>query len=287
MAWVLAAISVSPVSSSIEIFTKMYHIENRLNPIKIEKPCFNIYDAVMKVSVVIPAFNEEKLVGACLDSVHAAFAAAGGGAEHEVIVCDNNSTDATGAIAAARGARVVFEPHNQIARARNLGAAAAGGEWLLFIDADSELSSATLGEALALMRSGGCAGGGALIAFDPPPPLWGRALTGLVNGLCRLFRLAPGSFLFCRRDAFAAAGGFSPLLYAGEELELSLALRRWGLARGLRFAIITRAPHRSSGRKFLLYGFWELMAQAFLFLLRPFSSVREPKRLGVFYEGRR
>lgn len=239
----------------------------------------------MKVSVVIPAFNEEKLIGACLDSVRAAFAAAG--SAYEIIVCDNNSSDATGPIAAARGARVVFEPHNQIALARNRGAAAAGGDWLLFIDADSRLSPETLSEALGLMRSGRVAGGGALIAFDPPPPPWGRALTGVVNFLCRLFSLAPGSFLFCRRDAFEAAGGFSPRLYAGEELELSRALNRWGLARGLAFAIIAKAPHRSSGRKFRLYSARELWTQAFLFLLRPFRSVKEPKRLGVFYEGRR
>ena len=241
----------------------------------------------MKISVVIPAFNEEKLIGACLDSVRAAFAVAGGGAEHEVIVCDNNSTDATGVLAAARGARVVFEPHNQIARARNLGAAAAGGEWLLFIDADSVLSRETLREALGLMSSERLSGGGALIAFDPAPPLWGRALTGFVNCICRCFSLAPGSFLFCRRDAFEAVGGFSPLLYAGEELALSRALRSWGLARGLGFAIITKAPHHSSGRKFRLYGFRELLPQAFLFLLRPFSSAKKPSRLGVFYEGRR
>jgi glycosyltransferase involved in cell wall biosynthesis len=241
----------------------------------------------MKVSVVIPAFNEEKLIGACLASVRAAFAAAGGGAEHEVIVCDNNSSDATGALAAARGARVVFEPHNQIALARDRGAAAAAGEWLLFIDADSALSAETLREALGLMRSGRVAGGGALIAFDPAPPFWGRALTALVNRLCRLFSLAPGSFLFCRKEAFAAAGGFSPRLYAGEELALSRALRRWGLARGLGFAIITRAPHYSSGRKFRLYSSRELLTQVFLFLLRPSSSVKDPSRLGVFYEGRR
>lgn len=241
----------------------------------------------MKVSVVIPAFNEEKLLGACLDSVRAAFAAAGGDAEHEVIVCDNNSSDTTGALAAARGARTVFEPVNQIGKARNRGAAKAAGEWLLFIDADSILSPATLRETLGLMRSGRVAGGGALIAFAPPPPFWGRVLTGSVNLLCRVFSMAPGSYLFCRRDAFEAAGGFSPLLYAGEELALSRALRRWGLARGLGFAIIARAPHYSSGRKFSLYSFRELMAQAVTFLLRPFSSVKNPSRLGVFYEGRR
>ena len=267
----------------------MFHTNAKLlnNPIKIEKPCFNIYDALMKISVVIPAFNEEKLIGACLDSVRAAFAAAGGSAEYEVVVCDNNSSDSTRAIAEGRGARTVFEPHNQIARARNRGAAAAAGDWLLFVDADSSLSAETLREALTLMLSGTCAGGGALIAFTPAPPAWGRALTGLVNCLCRFFSLAPGSFLFCRRDAFAAVGGFSPLLYAGEELALSRALRRWGLAQGLGFAIITKAPHISSGRKFRLYTFTELMVQAFKFLLRPFSSLKKPSRLGVFYEGRR
>ena len=55
----------------------------------------------------------------------------------ELIVCDNNSSDATPAIAAAAGARVVFEPVNQIGRARNAAAAAATGDWLVFVDADS------------------------------------------------------------------------------------------------------------------------------------------------------
>jgi len=243
--------------------------------------------AAIKLSVVIPAFNEEKLLGACMDSVRAAFAAAGGDAWYEIVVCDNNSSDATAAVAAARGAVTVFEPLNRISLARNRGAAAAAGNWLLFIDADSVLSAETLREALELMRSGRCAGGGALIAFAPAPPAWGRALTGLVNLLCRLFSLAPGSFLFCRRDAFLAAGGFSPELYAAEELALSRVLRRWGAARGLGFTVIAGARHLSSGRKFRLYTFGELMRAAFIFLRHPFKGVKDASRLGVFYDGRR
>ena len=60
-----------------------------------------------------------------------AFGAAG--YEWELMVCDNNSSDTTAAIARASGARVVFEPVNQIGRARNTGAAAATGEWLVFV----------------------------------------------------------------------------------------------------------------------------------------------------------
>jgi glycosyltransferase involved in cell wall biosynthesis len=94
--------------------------------------------AKVKISVVIPAFNEEKLITATLRSVQEAGAAFGAlGWELQMVVCDNNSTDGTAGRARAAGARVVFEPVNQIARARNTGAAAADGEWLMFLDADS------------------------------------------------------------------------------------------------------------------------------------------------------
>src|SRR5262245_52596787 len=92
----------------------------------------------MKVSIVVPACNEEKLLGTTPQSIgEAARAFAGFGMDWELIVCDNNSTDRTAELARAAGARVVFEPINQIGRARNAGAAAASGDWLLFIDADS------------------------------------------------------------------------------------------------------------------------------------------------------
>src|SRR5947199_8826137 len=81
----------------------------------------------------------------------------------ELIVCDNNSDDRTAQIARAAGARVVFEPLNQIARARNAGAAHAAGEWLIFIDADSHPSRELFAEAAEAMQGGRCLGGGAKI----------------------------------------------------------------------------------------------------------------------------
>ena len=92
----------------------------------------------MKISIVVPAFNEEQLLPASLKAISDASAAfTEAGWTTELIVCDNNSTDRTAEIAAAAGAIVVFEPVNQISRARNAGAARATGDWLLFIDADS------------------------------------------------------------------------------------------------------------------------------------------------------
>src|SRR5947209_5963027 len=73
----------------------------------------------MKLSVILPAFNEEKLLPGCLASVAAALRACSAPDwSAEVIVCDNNSTDRTAEVARAGGAAVVFEPINQISRAR-------------------------------------------------------------------------------------------------------------------------------------------------------------------------
>ncbi|MGC9035233.1 MAG: glycosyltransferase family 2 protein, partial [Verrucomicrobiia bacterium] len=74
----------------------------------------------MKISIVIPAYNEEKLLPQTLLHVKkAAEAFLNKNWEYEIIVCDNNSSDNTAEIARLYGAMVVFEPINQIARARN------------------------------------------------------------------------------------------------------------------------------------------------------------------------
>ena len=60
----------------------------------------------VNVSIIIPAFNEERLLPATLRTVrNAAEAFTRRGWDHEIIVCDNNSTDATSAVAPAAGAR--------------------------------------------------------------------------------------------------------------------------------------------------------------------------------------
>src|SRR4029077_17355839 len=91
--------------------------------------------AVMRLSVIIPAFNEEKLITACVEKVFAAFRAnAAEGWSGEVIVVDNNSTDRRAELGRAAGATVLFEQINQIARARNAGTRIASGDWFLFVD---------------------------------------------------------------------------------------------------------------------------------------------------------
>src|SRR5436190_3129466 len=114
----------------------------------------------MRISIILPAFNEERLIGETLRAVNAAAMAFGRrGWEVEVIVCDNNSTDATAKLALASGARVVFEAVNQIGRARNSGAAAAAGDWLIFVDADSKPSAELFADVADQIERGECLGG--------------------------------------------------------------------------------------------------------------------------------
>src|SRR5438128_9916930 len=108
----------------------------------------------MRVSVIIPAFNEERLLGDTLRAVKEAMGAfSKRDWETELIVCDNNSTDGTAELARGAGAVVVFEPLNQIARARNRGAMAASGDWLVFVDADSKPSRELFGEVAEQIES--------------------------------------------------------------------------------------------------------------------------------------
>src|SRR5207302_7889714 len=121
----------------------------------------------MKLSVIIPAFNDAKRIASCLQHLPSALRAnARSDLESEIIVVDNNSIDATAEIARNLGARVLFEPLNQIARARNAGASVATGDFLLFVDADTHVSADTLAEMLAFIDSATCVGGGTVLRYD-------------------------------------------------------------------------------------------------------------------------
>ena len=150
----------------------------------------------MRISVIIPAFNEERLLAATLAGIQAAsrmFAERGW--SHEVIVCDNNSSDRTAEVAREAGVRVVFEPVNQIARARNTGALSASGDWLLFIDADSHPAPGLFAEVAEQIESGRVLGGGVTIRMDNDRWIV-RCLTGVWNLASRTRKLLAGSFIF-------------------------------------------------------------------------------------------
>jgi glycosyltransferase involved in cell wall biosynthesis len=235
----------------------------------------------MDLSLIIPAYNEERLLPATLTAVQTAGAAlSAAGLSWEVIVCDNNSTDRTAEIA------TVFEPINQISRARNAGAAVATGTWLLFVDGDSEPSVELMAELAALLQAGGIVGGGAVISGEGTPWLY-RSLVMLWNLVSRARREAAGSFFLARRDAFQAVGGFSAVLFAAEEIDLSQKLKRWGKAQRLGFTIMHRHPLRTSARKIGLYTPMEMMRFMARTLFSGMRTLRSREECAIWYDGRR
>jgi len=230
------------------------------------------------LSFVIPAYNEEKCLGATLESIQAA--ARELALDYEIVVANDASTDSTLSIAEAGGARVVTVENRQIAGTRNAGARASRGERLLFVDADTRVDAAVVGAAMAAIDAG-AVGGGAGAVFDEGAPYYARRMMWWVLGFMRLFRLAAGCFLFCRRDAFEAAGGWDERHFAGEEIMLSLALHRQG-----RFVIV---PERvvTSPRKFTSRSFGETLWITVKLLAQGMWGVRRRETTSFWYDGRR
>jgi len=233
-------------------------------------------------SIVIPAYNEADELPATLDAVRAAMRAQS--SPGECIVVDNNSNDATAAIAREHGAdSVVFEPINQIARARNAGVAASRGQYLIFVDADTRIQPALLSESIQRLRAGNVVGGGSIIQFEGKISAIGQFGINLWKHISKLTRTAAGSYLFCRRDAFEAVGGFDQKLYASEEVRLSRLLRKWGKAHGKRFEILGHAPVQTSARKLKWYSGGQILTWVLLMLLMPIA-VRSKRLCGFWYK---
>ena len=240
----------------------------------------------LNISIVIPAFNEERLLGASLAEIRAAAGAfERRGWAVEVIVCDNNSTDRTAEIARAAGARVVFEPVNQIARARNAGAAAATGDWLVFVDADSHPSAELFDDVAGQILGGACVAGGCTLRMDGH---WlGGQLTKLWNGVSRWRRLLAGSFIFCETAAFRELGGFSHELFVAEELEFSGRLKQLAAKQGRTIVILHRHPMLTSARKMRLYTAREHLGFVLRAIFRQRRTLGSREASYLWYDGRR
>jgi glycosyltransferase involved in cell wall biosynthesis len=190
------------------------------------------------LSIIIPAHNEEALLGATLTAIRTA--AGDLGEAFEIVVVDDSSTDRTAEIARAHGARVVAASVHQIAAARNAGARAAAGGLLVFVDADTIVPPRILRAAIDTMR-GGAVGGGASAVFEPSAPRWAHRAIAFAAWIMGVAGWAPGCFFFARRDAFERAGGFDERYFASEEIHLSRALKRLGPFVVLRDNVVTSA----------------------------------------------
>jgi glycosyltransferase involved in cell wall biosynthesis len=229
------------------------------------------------ISFIIPAYNEEALLGQTLATLNESARALG--EPFEVVVVDDASTDRTPQIAREHGARLVQVKARQIAAARNAGARAAQGEVLVFVDADTLVPPEVL-RGVRRALDAGAIGGGARVTLEGVP-FFGRAAVGMFTFCYFHLGFAAGCFIFARRDAFEKAGRFDEQYFASEEVHLSRALRGLG-----RFALI---PDRvvSSGRKARMYSVFHILRLLLRVLIGGTNQLRRREGLELWYGGKR
>ena len=200
-----------------------------------------------RMSLIIPAWNEQAYLPRLLDTVDAARACYHGGPDAvEVIVADNDSTDRTAEIARERGCHVAYVERRRIACARNGGAAMARGEILCFVDADFRIHPETFNAIDDAMRTGRYVGGAtgmrvermslgiASTLFAILPLLW---LTGLDAGVW-----------FTERRAYDEVGGYNEELPVSEDVRFLWAIQRAGRRRRPRQRLVRLSSWRSFWR---------------------------------------
>jgi acetyltransferase-like isoleucine patch superfamily enzyme/GT2 family glycosyltransferase len=183
--------------------------------------------APVAVSVVVIGRNEGERLARCLASVRAA---RWNGLAYELIYVDSRSSDDSVTRASAMGAqvRMLDDAAPCAAKARNVGWRLARGDFILFLDGDTELDADFVRHALATLEDARlCAAWGHRRESRPEQSLYTRVLDldwVYPTGRTLYF----GGDVLIRRAALVAVGGFDPTLKAGEEPELCARLRADG-----------------------------------------------------------
>lgn len=177
-----------------------------------------IYKKLPKVSVIIPLYNEEKYIAACLDSITKQTYPR---ALTEIIVVDNQSTDNSMAIAESFDVKVICSFAAYVGQVRNDGARVANGDVLIFLDSDCCAPENWIENGINLLKQsassviGGRYSLRALPSFFEkywvlPEPIDSSIQSDLIGGC-----------IFIEREIFETVGGFSEVLTAGEDSQLS------------------------------------------------------------------
>jgi glycosyltransferase involved in cell wall biosynthesis len=212
------------------------------------------------ISVIVPAFDEERCIAETLDHLRAAgeLLRAHTDTPVQILLVDNASTDRTAAIARNRGVTVIGETEHNIAKVRNAGARAAEHDVLVFVDADTLVPSHTLLRIGQVMANSACLGGAVDNAYDARRPViraylkfW--RIVGILGGM------AQGACQFCGREAFAKLGGYDETLYMGEDVDFFWRLRAAARKRGLQTCFIRDLRVSTSARRFDTWPLWRTL----------------------------
>lgn len=215
-----------------------------------------------RLSVVVPAYNEEKYLPRTLAALKSALVAI---EDVEIIVVDNDSSDTTRDIAVTYGAKVVSEHERNIGRVRNTGADAASGRVIVFLDADTIVALGVFEKIIESMSDERCLGGSVAVEYETPRRAWVLAFMKLWVFLGRFTKMRQGALQFCRSDVFRELGGYDATIYVGEDIDFHWRLDKLAKQRGGHTAFVEEPKVITSSRR------WDKMGLRMLFLGHPIT----------------
>lgn len=213
--------------------------------------------AVMKVSVIIPAYNEQDCLPGTLERINKALSVVT--CPFEVIVVDNGSQDRTAQVAESFGARVFPEKEHNISRVRNTGAKNSTGDILIFVDADTLVPETLFQKVTAVMADERCFGGAVAVEYEELKRRWMRYYLSGWRFWGRVFKMAQGAAQFCRQSAFEELGGYDQTIFMGEDVEFYWRLSKLARRNKGYLYFFERPRVRTSSRRFDKMSLWKTL----------------------------
>jgi glycosyltransferase involved in cell wall biosynthesis len=221
---------------------------------------------IMRVSVIIPAYNEEQCLPETLERIGHALSIIS--CPSEIIVVDNDSQDGTKQIAEAFGAKVFLEEKHNISRVRNTGVENSTGDVLIFIDADTLVPETLFQKILAVMEDEKCFGGAVAVEYEDFQRKWMKFYLLGWKFWGTVFNMAQGAAQFCRKVVFEELKGYDQTIFMGEDVEFYWRLSKFAKRSGGYLYFIKHPKVITSSRRFDKMSLWKTLLLTHPFFIR-------------------
>lgn len=209
----------------------------------------------MKLSIIIPAYNEELVLPETLERIGKALSLVA--CPSEIIVVDNDSRDKTKQIAEDFGAKVFSETEHNIGKVRNTGAGNSTGDVLIFIDADTLVAETLFQKIAAVMEDKKCFGGAVAVEYQGFKRKWMKFYLMGWKFWGKFFNMAQGAAQFCRKSAFEKLKGYDKTIFMGEDIEFYWRLSKFAKQNGGYLHFIEHPKVITSARRFDKMSLWK------------------------------
>ncbi|UDK96832.1 glycosyltransferase [Lysinibacillus sphaericus] len=223
----------------------------------------NTHQEDVIISIIIPAHNEEKYIGKCLESISKASKLLQN--QVEIIVVLNRCTDKTEEIAKSYNCITVNNDDKNLSKIRNTGVERARGEVIVTIDADTQMNEHMLTKVVQNLSSGKYIGGGVTGKFERMSLGIFVSTMLLIGPLLFKYGAISVGIFWCYKEDFKSINGFNEAMLMAEDADFAKRLKVWGKKIGKKYGTIQNGMITSS-RKFDKHGDWVLLKRPKLIL---------------------